>query len=154
MSAARSVSALGLAAATAASIAGCQTTQQTSARAKLRADRVLATQHALRVVRINPAVRVVSVRLVRSAGGAAIVVALHNRGARPLADLPISVGVRVRGAKRYLNRASGLGYFQTHVPTLAPDGDATWVFQTTTALHAGGAPFAAVGVAKSDATHG
>jgi hypothetical protein len=145
MWAARSVSAVALGAATATSLAGCQTTQQTSARAKLRADRVLATQHPLRVVRINPAVQVVSVRLLPRAGATAIVVVLHNRSARRLADLPISVGIRARGAKRYLNRASGLGYFQTHVPTLAPRGDATWVLQTTAVARGGGTPFAAVG---------
>jgi hypothetical protein len=153
MSAARSVSALALAAATATSLGGCQTTEQTSARAKLRADRVLATQHQVRVVRINPAVQVVSVRLLRRAGGTAIVVALHNRGPHRLADLPISVGIRAGGAKRYLNRASGLGYFQTHVPTLASGGDATWVFQTTPAPGAG-APFAAVGFPKPSTTGG
>jgi hypothetical protein len=152
MSAARSASALGLAAATAASLSACQTTQQTSARAKLSADRVLATQHPLRVVRLNPAVQVVRVSLLRSAGGAAIVVALHNRTRRSVADLPISVGVRTRGAQQYLNRASGLDYFQTHVPALAAGGDATWVFQTAASLRPYGTPFAAVGVPNADAT--
>lgn len=154
MSAARSVSALALATATATSLASCQTTQQTSARAKLRAEHILATQHPLRVVRVNPTVQVLSVRLLRRARGTAIVVALHNRGAQRLADLPISVGVRARGAKRYLNRAAGLDYFQTHVPMVAPGGDATWVFQTTAVARGGGAPFAAVGFPKSNATSG
>jgi hypothetical protein len=78
-------------------------------------------------------------------------VALHNRGARALTDLPISVWTQARGgARRYLNQATGLGYFQTHVPALPARGDATWVLETPASVV--GSAFAAVGLPKADAT--
>ncbi|HKR99956.1 MAG TPA: hypothetical protein VJU79_10635, partial [Candidatus Dormibacteraeota bacterium] len=91
---------------------GCETTQQKSARAQVQAERVLATRKPVLVKHANPQVQAERVSVLRSGRRTAIVVLLHNSGAQPVSDLPISL--RALGG-RYLNRRANLGYFQTHV---------------------------------------
>ncbi len=128
-------------------LTGCvETTEQKSARAKLTADRVLASQAPVRVTRRNPQVSVLDVGLVTRHGTSAVAVTLRSNVARPVSDLPISVGVVTgRGRATYLNRAANLPYFQTHVAAIAGAGSVTWVFTTRGAPPAGARPFAAVG---------
>jgi hypothetical protein len=127
-------------------LGGCATTQQTSARAKLQAQRVLASRQALLVTRPDRDVRVVGAWLMRRGGRRAVAVLLRNAGPRALTDLPISVGLRKPGARpRYLNAAAGLPYFDNHVPAVPAGGEVTWVFTTSRPVRAGGAPFAVVG---------
>ncbi|MCW2967937.1 MAG: hypothetical protein JWM71_1709 [Solirubrobacteraceae bacterium] len=127
-------------------LAGCDTTQRQSARAKLAATRLLTGRKPLLVRTQDPAIRVGRVELVHHDGAAAMVVELHNGSSAPLTDLPISVGLET-GAKRrtYLNRRGGLGYFENHVAAIAAGGDATWVFTTRRLKRASGRPFAVVG---------
>lgn len=127
-------------------LAGCDTTQQQSARAKLTATRLLAGRDPLLVRTPDPAIRVGRVELVRHAGAAAVVVELHNTSAAPLTDLPISVGLATdRRHRRYLNRRGGLGYFENHVAAIPARGETTWVFTTHRLAGASGRPFAVVG---------
>jgi hypothetical protein len=119
--------------------AGCDTTQQKSARAKLEAQRELASRVRVLVTQPGPDVRVDSATLV----GRAIVVQLRNTSTRIVGDLPISVGVRTHGGRVYLNHRKGLAYFQSHTPAIAPGASATWVFASKKRI--GGVPFAAVG---------
>ncbi|HTX01781.1 MAG TPA: hypothetical protein VMD59_23565, partial [Acidimicrobiales bacterium] len=77
-------------------LTGCETTQQKSARIEVQDDRVLAAQQPVRVVRADSEISVLGVAIVRGSGHVAIAVRLRNDGARPLSDLPISVGVRTR----------------------------------------------------------
>jgi hypothetical protein len=116
-------------------VAGCSTTQQKSARAKVQAERLLATRKQVLVRQPNPSVRVEGVTLLRGHGRTAVVVALRNDGSRPVSDLPISLRT---GGGRYLNRRAGLGYFQTHAPAIVPGGEATWVFVTRARVRARG----------------
>ena len=133
-------------------VTGCDTTQQKSARAKLQAQRILATRVRVLVTQANPSVTVPRVTLVRGRGRGAIVVALHNAGALPAIDLPISVGVRRAGhAAQYLNHRKGLAYFQTHAPAIAPGGTATWVFTLPRGRAPSGRAFALVGSGSSPA---
>lgn len=106
--------------------AGCDSTQQKSARLQIQAERLLAAREKVVVTRANPFVQAERVTVVRRSGRTAIAVLLRNTGSRPVSDLPISL--RVDG--RYLNRRAGLAYFQTHTPAIAPGGEATWVFVT------------------------
>jgi hypothetical protein len=126
-------------------LAGCvETTQQQNARARLQAERVLASQNAVQVTRQDPGVTVRSVAMLRGPD-TAIAIVLRNDGAHTVTDLPISVGVRIGGRTIYLNRSAGLPYPLTHVASLAPGALTTWVFTSTSTAPAGGRPFARVG---------
>jgi hypothetical protein len=127
-------------------LAGCDTTQQQSARAKLTATRLLAGRDPLLVRTPDPAIRVGRVEIVRHGAAAAVIVELRNTSAAPLTDLPISVGLESdRRHRRYLNRRGGLGYFENHVAAVPAGGSTTWVFTTHRLTRASGRPFAVVG---------
>jgi hypothetical protein len=132
--------ALLLAAALAVGACGCGTTQEQNARLKLRADRVLASQRSMLVRRVDPSVTVERIAQLHSSAGTAIAVTLHNGSARPVSDLPITVG----SGHDYLNRAAGTDYFQTHIGAIAAGSTTTWVFTTTSP--SSGRPFALVGM--------
>ena len=57
------------------------------------------TQKGVVVTRQNPDVEVVSTQALQDGNGAAAVVALRNRSRRALANLPVSIDVRDRGAR-------------------------------------------------------
>jgi hypothetical protein len=127
-------------------LAGCDTTQQQSARAKLTATRLLAGRDPLLVRTPDPAIRVGRVEIVRHGAAAAVIVELRNTSAAPLTDLPISVGLASDPRhRRYLNRRGGLGYFENHVAAVPAGGSTTWVFTTHRLTRASGRPFAVVG---------
>lgn len=129
-------------------LSGCVPTQRIAARARLMDARVLASQSPTVVMRANPRVSVGPVTVIHGRSGSAMVVSLVNHSARALTDLPVSVGVRP-GSRRneYLNRATNLDYFETHVPAIAPHAGTTWVFTTRRRI-TGGRPFATVGISK------
>ena len=129
---------------------GVTTTQTKSSRIKLDRERALVTRSAVVVRSANPDIAVERVDAVRSKRGGAIAVKLRNVSDRPLAELPISVGVSEGGRRRLLNSKSGLGYFDTHVPALGPKQSQVWVLPLRGALP-GGAPFAVVGRATTPA---
>ena len=121
-------------------LAGCATTQQTNARYKLRADRTLAGRKALRVRAPGTDASVGRVTVLRAARGGALVVELRNRTDRALSDLPITVGI----GRKPLNARGGLGFFATHVASIAPSSTVAWVFTTRRRIPSG-RPFAIVG---------
>lgn len=134
-------------------LAGCVTTQDRNARAKLSAERQIAAREPLRLGAPNAQVDVASATLVRGRGHgrarttSAVVVELRSRAATPLTDLPIAVGVRLRGGKRLpLNGGRNLGWFETHVAALAPGTTTTWVFTVRRRVPAGARAYAQVGV--------
>jgi hypothetical protein len=133
-------------------VAGCATTQQEAVRLRLNSARIRVSQHPTKVVHAGRALRVKRIALVSGRSGSAIVVRLHNPGARTVSDLPISVGLR-RGAARQrpLNVKSPeeLSYFDAHVPVIAPGATVTWVFTTTRRVPAGARPYATVGARPS-----
>jgi hypothetical protein len=128
-------------------LSGCaDSTQRKNDRAELQARRRVAGREAQRVVRHSPDVQVTDVALVRDSRSTAIVVDLRSSAARPLTDLPVTVGVaRAGGRRRALNTRPGLAWFQTHVPAIAAGGRATWVFRTRRGVRANGRPYATVG---------
>ena len=125
-------------------LAGCETTQDAAARLKVRSERTLAGRNPVAIDRPAQGVRVVDAALVRGDGDAAVVVELENDGDQPVNDLPIAVGVKTAGGKRYLNDGRNLPYFQTHAPALAAGESGTWVFAAKDPVDDGTA-FAEVG---------
>jgi len=129
------------------SLAGCVSTQQKNARAKLVAERTLDARRPLRLGPPNRDVQVVRASLVRGRHGGALVVELRNRGSAALTDVPIAVGVRGADGRRVpLNRGRGLAWFQTHVPAIGAGEAAMWIFTTRRPLP-GGRPWAVAGAA-------
>jgi hypothetical protein len=130
-------------------LTGCVTTQDRNARAKLSAERQIAAREPLRLGARNAQVDVASATLVRGRGRnrTAVVVELRSRAATPLTDLPIAVGVRLRGGKRLaLNGGRDLSWFETHVAALAPHTTTTWVFTARRRVPTGAHAYAQVGV--------
>jgi hypothetical protein len=133
-------------------VAGCATTQQEALRLRLNSARIRVSQHPTKVAVAGRALRVTHVALVRGRTGSAIVVRLHNPGARTVSDLPISVGLRKGSARqRPLNVKSPeeFSYFDAHVPVIGPGRTVTWVYTTTRHLPAGARPYAVVGARPS-----
>jgi hypothetical protein len=136
-------------------LAGCVSTQDKNARAKLVADRTLASRRPLRLHGRSRDVRVLGVSLVRGRRAGALVVELRNRGARALTDVPIAVGVRrADGSRLTLNGGRSLDWFQTHVPAIDAGETTTWVFVPRRRELPAGRPWAlagAVGAAQARA---
>lgn len=130
-------------------LAGCATTQDRNARAKLAATRLLAARKPVQVTAPNPDVAVGKVALVHHKGAVAIVVELRNTSAAPLTDLPIVVGLRRGGRERPLNTRGGLSYFQSHVAAIGPKASTTWVFTSRGVKDLSGRPYAVVGLPAS-----
>jgi hypothetical protein len=132
----------------AAALAGCSTTQQEAARLQLNSARIRASQQPTRVTVPGQTVRVTRVTRIVTGGRTAFVVRVLNPGAKPVSDLPISVGVRV-GSERplYVNTQSPeeFSYFDAHLPLVPAGGTVTWVYTTTRRLPARARPFAVVG---------
>jgi hypothetical protein len=126
-------------------LAGCVTTQQRNERAKLTAERLLASRKALELGAPSADVRVGAVDLIRARRASAFVVELRNSAAHPVADVPLEVGVARAGRRHVLNRRGGLDYFASHVASIAPHGRARWVFVTRRRLPRGARPFAVAG---------
>jgi hypothetical protein len=125
---------------------GCVSTEQKSTWARVVDARIIASQRPTIVTRPGGEIEVTGVSLVREGSRVAIAVSLSNRTGRVLNDIPISVGVRMRdGARRYLNRAAGLGYFQSHLAAIPARGHTTWVFTTRRVRRVSGRPFAVTG---------
>ena len=141
------------AAAMAAALAGCATTQQEAARLQLNAARIRASERPTEVTVPGQTVDVTRVSRVVTGGRTAFVVQVRNSARQPVSDLPISVGVRVSGKRPiYLNRQSSaeLSYFAAHLPLVAAGGTLTWVYTTDRRLPAHARPFALVGGTPSN----
>jgi hypothetical protein len=126
-------------------LAGCATTQDRNARAKLDATRLLAARKPTVVTTPNRDVRVGKVALLHHDGAVAVVVELHNAAPGPLTDLPITVGLRRGGRRVALNGGGRRNYFQSHIAALPAGGDARWVFTTSGVKDLSGRPYAVVG---------
>ncbi|MFL5846149.1 MAG: hypothetical protein ACJ762_15790 [Solirubrobacteraceae bacterium] len=126
-------------------LAGCATTQDRNARARLDATRLLSARKPTTVTAPNPDVRVGKVALLHHDGDLAMVVELHNGTDNPLTDLPIAVGLQRGGKRVQLNGGGSRNYFQSHVAALPAGGDARWVFTASGVKDLGGTPYAAVG---------
>lgn len=131
-------------------VAGCDSTFQENARAKLAASRRLAAKESQTVSERGGAVRVDRVTLLRDGASTAVVVDAHNTSSTTETDVPISVGVRRGSKKLLLNGAEELGWFQTHIPSVPARGKVTWVFRSPPGglARKGDTPFVRIGAGK------
>jgi hypothetical protein len=136
-------------------LAGCATTQDEAARLQLNSSRIRTSELPTIVRSAGSAVAVSDVSMISTPGTHTFVVTVRNSRASAVTDLPISVGVSVRGHRRiYLNSRSGqelTAYFDAHLPRIAANSSLTWVFDTTRSLPPKSRPFALVGARPSPA---
>lgn len=128
-------------------LAGCATTMQEATRLQLNAARIRTSEVATHVRSAGDAVQVIRVARVSGGGRTAFIVQVRNPGPRPVADLPISVGVRAGHGRRIdVNALSTQedSYFDAHLPGIAAGGTLTWVYTTTRRLPRHAHPFALV----------
>jgi hypothetical protein len=142
--------ALAVAAGLAFALAGCISTEQKATWLHITDARIIASQHSTVVRHPGDAVRVTRVTLLHSGKRVAVVVGLQNVTARPVNDIPISVGLRPsRGPRVYLNRAANVDYFKTHVAAIPARGSVTWVFTAHRHRPLAGRVFAVAGSESS-----
>ena len=130
----------------AGALTACETSQETAARLNVRSKRILVGRRPVEIRKVDRRVRVVKTAIVRDKREAAIVVELRNAGRKPVAALPLAVGVRTAtGKATQLNRRPGT-FDNGHTPALAPGHRGTWVFKSKDPVEEAGTAFARVGV--------
>lgn len=131
----------------AAALAGCgvTTTQEKDARLTVKADRTIAKPPKASAVAHGGDVEVTGTAILRGKDETAIAVRVRNTSSHPVNDVPLLVGIHSEGGKdEYVNLERGTSYFQSHVASIAPDDDATWIFASKKEIP-DGKPFAKVG---------
>jgi hypothetical protein len=114
-------------------LAGCETTQETSARLAKQAKHAFK-EVGLKVGHASADVRVLDTAVVHDANGSAVVVTLRNRTARTIVSAPVAIVVKGRvGGAVFRNDAPGLEPALTHVASLAPHARLDWVNDQVTA---------------------
>jgi hypothetical protein len=109
-------------------IAGCESTQDTSARLKILGARAIAQQQGLVITARNPDVSVVRTAVLTDQNGTAAVVILRNRKQAPLGVVPISINVLGSGGKSvFKNNAPGLEPSLVSTAALPPGAELAWV---------------------------
>jgi hypothetical protein len=108
--------------------AGCESSQDRSARLQQEGAKLIANQHGLVIRASNSAVRVVQAGIVTDANGTAAAVLLRNTKPTALGQVPIAIDVLGAGHKTvFANSAPGLEASLTSVAALPGKGDMTWV---------------------------
>ncbi len=110
-------------------LAGCESTQEKSAKLeKIAKAQLKRTQASLSIARQSTIVTVDSTAVLRSPEGTAAAVTLHNTSARALRNVPIVITVKSSsGATLYTNATPGQAGALVSVPLLAAHASSTWV---------------------------
>jgi hypothetical protein len=117
-------------------LAGCESTQEQSAKLEKAAKREATeaarrkalTQRSLTITRPSAIVKVLAATVLHSSEGAAAAVTLQNTSATMLRDVPIQITVKdASGHSVYTNAMPGLATALVSVPLLAAHATGTWV---------------------------
>jgi hypothetical protein len=120
--------ALLLATAVAAPLAGCESSQQRSARLERDGATLLTAEKGLDVSRQNRDVKAIESAVIQDENGAAVVVVLRNRAPRPSGRVPIAVELRGAGGRSvYRNDAPGLDPSLVEATGVPARGEEVWV---------------------------
>jgi hypothetical protein len=111
----------------AAVVAGCESSQDKSARLAKQGGKAF-TRKGLEVSRQNPDVKVVRTFVLQDSNGAATVVELRNVSPAPLVNVPVSIDVTAATGKTvFKNDAPGLEPSLVSAPVLQARSEFTWV---------------------------
>jgi hypothetical protein len=131
-------------------LAGCESTQERSAKLRARAHHLSLASSGLRIGRTSTQATVVGAIAIEGSEGAAVAVTVRNRSSRPLHEVPIAVTVTDgAGNTLYRNDTPGLEAALTTIPSLAPHETLTWVDDQVPKLSAGGRASAVLGEAPA-----
>jgi hypothetical protein len=113
-------------------LAGCESSQEQSAKleraAKLAAAHEARVSKGLTIARESAVVKVLAATVVSSPEGAAAVVTVRNDSARALASVPLAIAVKGAGGQTlYENDAPGLEAALTAIALVPAHGEVTWV---------------------------
>jgi hypothetical protein len=129
-------------------LAGCESSQDKSARLSKQGKHVFSAK-GLTVTRQNGQVKVAQTAVLHDANGSAAVVVLTNRSPAGMANVPLSIEVRGPDGKPvFKNDAPGLEPSLVGVSALPGRGTVTWVNDQVTAAGTPKSVAAAVGTAK------
>jgi hypothetical protein len=130
--------------------AGCESTQDKSARLEREGAGALTEQRGVVVSRQSDVVDVLSTQVLQDEHGTAAVVTLRNTGKQALAQVPISIDARARSGKSvFRNDDAGLEPALVRVPLLRPQQVFTWVHDQIAAAARPRAVRAKVGQARA-----
>jgi hypothetical protein len=108
--------------------AGCESTQDKSARLERQGAGALEEQKGVVVTRSSRDVKVLATDVLQDENGTAAVVRMRNTGKAPLAQVPVTIDVRARAGKSvFRNDDAGLEPTLARVPLLRPGEEFTWV---------------------------
>jgi hypothetical protein len=111
-----------------ATISGCESSQDRSARLKREGAHALSSQKGLVVTATSTDIGVVRTGLVSDPNGTAAVVVLRNRRPTPFAAVPLAIDVQGAGGKSlFKNNTPGLEASLTSVPAVPARGEVAWV---------------------------
>jgi hypothetical protein len=128
-------------------IAGCESTQDKSARLRKHGNTVLSQRTQTLVVRPNPDVRVLRTVALHDENGSAAVVELRNRSSRGLVNVPVAIDVRgANGASVFRNDTTGIEASLIGPSFLAARSSLDWVNDQVTAAGIPRSVLARVGV--------
>jgi hypothetical protein len=117
-----------LLAATAVLAAGCESTQEKSARLAEQAKGLAQPEEGLKVTERSKVVEVGATAVLRDEFGAAAVVELHNTGNEPLAKVPVAIDVRGAGKQSlFKNDVGGTEQSLVSAALLRPSERMFWV---------------------------
>jgi hypothetical protein len=133
--------------------AGCESTQEKSAKLEREAKQhIVVAQKGLSIAHASADVRVVATTVLHSSEGAAAVVTLRNAAAHALRDVPIAISVRdAAGSVLYQNNAPGLESALTSAPLLEPGERFTWIDDQVQAGGSAGGPPTTVAASVGEA---
>jgi hypothetical protein len=118
-------------------LAGCESTEQESARIGREGQRLVASQGAVKLGAVNHSVRVADVTLLSAGGRTAVAMRLTGTSASPQLGVPVLVTVRGAGGKLlYGNDAAGVEPSLQEVAVLRPGRDEWWVNDQVLTSHA------------------
>jgi hypothetical protein len=108
--------------------AGCESSQDKSARLAKEGAKAIAGQHGLEIRRRNPFVHIMQTGVVADQNGTAAAVMLKNTSRGPLGTVPIAINVIGAGGKSvFQNNLPGLEPSLVSIAALPPGAELTWV---------------------------
>jgi hypothetical protein len=126
--AAVAIAGLGLLAATAAAVVGCQSTQATSAEREAEGQTLLKSEKAVKVTKQNPEMKIVDTQLISDENGSAVIVQVENTSGKSYVNVPISIDVSdAKGKSVFKNNTPGLVPSLTSIPISEAGETTTWI---------------------------
>lgn len=111
-----------------AAVAGCQSTQATSAEREAAGAKLLKAEKGLKITEVSSDVKVLGTTLLEDDNGAAVVVELKNMSNTGFANVPISIDVRdAKGKSVFKNNTPGILPALYSVPVIGPGETVDWV---------------------------